>query len=374
MSQMKLALTRDPRAASIISPAKGLEAKKLKSPSSAGKSVKGAKASKSRPLVGSCHQTLLKYVSSADSKQKVLKTLSENSVQIEQKLKNCTNSSGSSIQNIEAKPKVVTLLSENSLVMEEKQKDVKNPQLELKAKVIKSRLEQCVSSDGEATFLTVDSSKLKPAQPINSSLQYKSSGEPVSLSSTTLQVSNNAASLPPIMSSHPVKSLQQPSTFKAIPPAKQADVCHHPTSPQDKPGAPPLISCSLPVSKVGKASTLKSSLPMAGKHLQENNIFSGHSSLGLSREKSQLQSVKGSSGTVPTGMHPILTSVEASTPCATPPNPKKARRPSTAQLPVSRVRTIMKTNFQSSKNGPQLGQESVPIVCKAAVSVLCNKA
>ena len=370
---MKLTLTRDPRAA-IISPAKGLEAKKIKSPG-AGKTLKVLKASKSRP-VGSCHQTLLKYVSSTDSKQKVLKTLSENSVQVEPKLNNCVNSSGSSIQTIEAKPKVVALLTENSLVMEEKQKSVTNPQLELESKVIKSKLEQCISSDGEVTFLAVDSSNPKPVHPINSSLLCKSSGETVSSSLTTSQASKNAASLPPIMSSHPVKLLQQPATFKAIPPAKQADICHLlPTSPQDKPRVPipPLITCSFPVSKGAKTATLKSSIPMAGKHLQENDLFAGHSSLGPSKEKSvssQMPSVKGTSSSVSTGVHQTSTSAEASAPFITPPNPKKARRQSTVLLPVSRVRTIMKTNFQSSKNGPQLGQESVPIVCKAAVSVL----
>ena len=49
--------------------------------------------------------------------------------------------------------------------------------------------------------------------------------------------------------------------------------------------------------------------------------------------------------------------------------PPKAKRIKTAQLPMSRVKTIMKTNIQSSQPAPQLSQESVLVVTKAAVRV-----
>lgn len=56
-----------------------------------------------------------------------------------------------------------------------------------------------------------------------------------------------------------------------------------------------------------------------------------------------------------------------------PPKPKKAKvatGSSSASLPLSRVRTIMKTHVQSSQNMANTGQESIALVARATVSVL----
>lgn len=45
--------------------------------------------------------------------------------------------------------------------------------------------------------------------------------------------------------------------------------------------------------------------------------------------------------------------------------PPKAKRPRTALLPLSRIKTIMKTNMQTSQ--PQLSQDSVMVITKATV-------
>lgn len=53
----------------------------------------------------------------------------------------------------------------------------------------------------------------------------------------------------------------------------------------------------------------------------------------------------------------------------TPPKPKKPKNSkTTAALPISRIKTIMKTNTQSLQNGLQLSQDSVLVIAKAAVS------
>lgn len=53
-----------------------------------------------------------------------------------------------------------------------------------------------------------------------------------------------------------------------------------------------------------------------------------------------------------------------------PPKPKKANVTGNSSLPLSRVRTIMKTHVQSSQNIVNTGQESVAIITRATVSVL----
>lgn len=51
-----------------------------------------------------------------------------------------------------------------------------------------------------------------------------------------------------------------------------------------------------------------------------------------------------------------------------PPKPKRAKVMKTAVLPISRIKTIMKTNVQSSQPSLQLSQDSVMMITKAAVS------
>jgi hypothetical protein len=55
-----------------------------------------------------------------------------------------------------------------------------------------------------------------------------------------------------------------------------------------------------------------------------------------------------------------------------PPKPKKSKVTKTALLPISRVRTIMKTNVQSSQPNLQLGQEAVMVIAKATVSLVTS--
>lgn len=53
--------------------------------------------------------------------------------------------------------------------------------------------------------------------------------------------------------------------------------------------------------------------------------------------------------------------------------PPKAKKVKTALLPISRIKTIMKTNMQSPQPTPQLSQESVLVITKATVSLQqCN--
>ncbi len=52
-----------------------------------------------------------------------------------------------------------------------------------------------------------------------------------------------------------------------------------------------------------------------------------------------------------------------------PPKAKKAKITNAPGLPMSRVRTIMKTHVQSNQNSVNIGQESVAVIARAAVSV-----
>ena len=382
MSQLKLALTRDPRATAIINP-KGPEAKKLKSPS-AGKTMKAAKATK-RPQVStsiSCHQTLLKFVSTSNSKPKVLKTLSENSVQVESKPK-ILNNSENAIQVSEAKPKVVEGFSENSVVVEDKCKGLSDSksslQAEVKSKAMTSNYEEnCIASEPDSTVPAI----LKPSQATTSSVQTVSSSSqlvttPISLP-TPPQASQSTSNLPTIMSSHPVTSFQQPSSFKPVPSkvspvsSKQTSAACHPvpgsSREQHTSNPPPLINCSPPTKKCSQPSAVKVS-PLLAKHLQQNGGVTSHSLVSSNKEKPvQIATAENNASPVAMATATIPPSIKDNDLPLTPPHPKRARRQTAVLLPISRVRTIMKTNFQSSKNGPQLGQESVPIVCKAAVS------
>ena len=79
------------------------------------------------------------------------------------------------------------------------------------------------------------------------------------------------------------------------------------------------------------------------------------------------------------GTHPVNTSpIKQREPLATgstehsdvhPPKPKRAKTVTSTGLPQSRVKTIMKTNIQSSQNTVNTGQESVAVVSKATVSL-----
>lgn len=55
-----------------------------------------------------------------------------------------------------------------------------------------------------------------------------------------------------------------------------------------------------------------------------------------------------------------------------PPKPKKPKAAKTGLLPLSRVKTIMKTNIQSSQPNLQLSQDSVLLITKATVSSLAD--
>lgn len=57
-------------------------------------------------------------------------------------------------------------------------------------------------------------------------------------------------------------------------------------------------------------------------------------------------------------------------PALSPPKAKKAKVTKTALLPISRIKTIMKTNVQSSQPSLQISQDSVLVIAKAAVSLL----
>ncbi len=370
MSQMKLTITRDPRAAAMISPAKGLEASKLKSPST-GKSLKSVKG-KTRPQASSCHQTLLKFVSKANSKPKILKTLSENSVQVELKPKYI--SSGSSLQTSENNSKVIATLSENSVIMNEKSKTREN--LEENTKVEEMNSDHCISL--ETGSADPNPSKTNPSAQLLPSIALPSTTKSLS---TVSEISNTTTTnLPTIMSSHPVTSVLQ-SRFKQVPSktsaaTKPVMVQVLPTSSKEQvvPATTSVINSSPAIVKCpSKVMAVKTSPSLLAQHLHYSVNLSPVSTVTSSKENStdsfqSLVSGKRASATV--SMASSTMHVEASNPVLNPPQPKKCRRQTAAVLPVSRVRTIMKTNFQSSKSGPQLGQESVPIVCKAAVSCL----
>ena len=53
-----------------------------------------------------------------------------------------------------------------------------------------------------------------------------------------------------------------------------------------------------------------------------------------------------------------------------PPKPKRVKTAASTGLPYSRVKTIMKTNIQSSQTTVNTGQESVAVISKATVSMM----